>query len=126
MKKDRNFSMSNQGFMSVTPQMGMNMGFPYPGMNMQNMMNPSMGMNSNMSMGPMGINSNMGANLNSGTNIDFTGYSDLNQINDRVSRLERQIRKIDARLNRLESPYPDAQPIPYQYNNNNDNGFQIV
>lgn len=38
-----------------------------------------------------------------------------NQLENRVSSLERQVRRLDARVNRLETPYPAPTPTPLPY-----------
>ena len=43
------------------------------------------------------------------------------EIENRLNRIERQIRKIDARLTRIESPYPDTPN--YKSTSNQDYSF---
>ena len=42
----------------------------------------------------------------------------FNDINERVSRLERQIKRIDQRLTRLETPYANSTNFPSDGDNN--------
>jgi hypothetical protein len=39
----------------------------------------------------------------------------MNQLENRVASLERQVRRLDARVTRLETPYPAQTPIPTPY-----------
>jgi len=39
----------------------------------------------------------------------------MNQLENRVSSLERQVRRLDARVNRLETPFPAPAPMPTPY-----------
>ena len=71
--------------------------------------------------------------LNNGANIpnqmpgiiDNTGNnyanSFFNDINDRLDRLERQIKRLDQRLTRIETPYANNN-----YNNEPDNNMYMM
>lgn len=39
--------------------------------------------------------------------IPNTNYTPQNDLENRLSRIERQIRRLDNRISRLENPYPD-------------------
>ena len=62
-------------------------------------------------------------------NIPNQNYTQQNDLENRLQRIERQIRKLDSRINRLENPYPDLQN--YQSNNldqpfKNDNSMYMM
>ena len=40
--------------------------------------------------------------------IPNTNYTPQNDLENRLSRIERQIRRLDNRISRLENPYPDS------------------
>ena len=71
-------------------------------------------MNSQMPYFP-GMNQNPNSNLNQG---NMNNYNDMtfDRINNRINRLERQIRMIENRLNRLEGGNPT-----FLKNNSDDN-----
>ena len=68
---------------------------------------------------------NMNPNPNSGQmqmmpNNYTTGQ--FNDMNERINRLERQIKRIDQRLTRLETPYANNM----KYNNEPDNNMYMM
>lgn len=87
----------------------MNPGMMNPGMMNPNMMNPGMP-NPNMIGGNPMNPSMMGGPFMEQNNFINT------DLENRFSKIERQIKRLDARISRLENPYP--QPSPY-----NNNGF---
>ena len=44
-------------------------------------------------------------------------------MNERINRLERQVKRLDQRLNRLETPYANAN---MSYNNEPDNNMYMM
>ena len=91
MKRNNDFSFYNTDFNRMANPMGMPMGMPGVS-GMDSMQNIPMNMmpNGGMMNQPM-----MG------------GAFDTN-LEDRITRLERQMRKMEHRLSRLENPYPEA------------------
>ena len=84
------------------------MNYPFnPMVNGENMYNPN-----NMNPGNMNMpNQNI----------------DLNSMENRISKLERLTKRLDARISRLENPYPT--PLSYQSNNdttNYDNSLKMI
>jgi len=77
-----------------------NMGYMQGGMMPQGNMGPGMNPNQPMPL-PAYPNGNMGMDLE-----------------QRLNRIERSLRRLVARVNRLESPYPEATPYQSQDNNN--------
>lgn len=71
---------------------------------------------------PQGMNPQMptGMNPQMPTNMPTNTYanSQFNDMNERVSRLERQIKRLDQRLTRLETPYANANPLSNEPDNN--------
>ena len=51
------------------------------------------------------------------------GTSQFNDINDRIDRLERQVKRLDQRLTRLETPYANSGNL---YNNEPDNNMYMM
>ena len=47
----------------------------------------------------------------------------LNDMNERINRLERQMKRIDQRLNRIETPYANNNT---SYNNEPDNNMYMM
>ena len=58
---------------------------------------------------------------NSTTNSSNYMNSWYNDINDRIDRLERQVKRLDQRLTRLETPYANSN-----YNNEPDNNMYMM
>ena len=50
------------------------------------------------------------------------GTSQFNDMNERISRLERQVKRLDQRLTRLETPYANNM----KYNNEPDNNMYMM
>ena len=48
--------------------------------------------------------------------------SQINDMNERISRLERQVKRLDQRLTRLENPYANNM----KYNNEPDNNMYMM
>ncbi len=94
MKKDRNTFFAESSFMN-------NSNFPNPNMNVANMpFTQSSYANQGFYAGPM--NNNMPINYNTQPNPN-TNYNDYSDLESRLSKIERQINRIDARLNKLEN-----------------------
>ncbi len=51
-----------------------------------------------------------------------TNYTQQNDLENRLARIERQIRKLDSRISKLENPYPDSPN--YQTTNQLDQPFK--
>lgn len=62
------------------------------------------------------INTQMPMQMNNNT---YTS-SQLNDMNERINRLERQVKRIDQRLTRLETPYAN------NYNSEPDNNMYMM
>lgn len=103
--KDRDMYYGNYGYSGFVP-MG---GFPN---NAPLMMQPQMsgGMQSQIT----------GSATNTPTNSNYMNNW-YNDINDRVDRLERQVKRLDQRLTRLETPYANNN-----YNNEPDNNMYMM
>ena len=89
-------------------------------------MNPNM---TGMGMNPM-MNPNMpNIGMMPNQNMMYDGIT--NSLEDRMTRLERQMRKIESRLARLENPYPEAvsyekkEEILYNQSMPNDNKYMM-
>ena len=78
-------------------------------------MNNTMGMSNPMS--GMGINNTSGQMM---PNNYSTGQ--FNDMNERINRLERQVKRLDQRLTRLETPYANNM----KYNNEPDNNMYMM
>lgn len=62
-------------------------------------------------------------NINPGINLPIPqentyASSQINDMNDRLNRLERQLKRIDQRLTRLETPYANNNKIQNEPDNN--------
>lgn len=57
-------------------------------------------------------------------NSNNNGYAmgQFNDINERINRLERQVKRLDQRLVRLETPYANSN----NYNNEPDNNMYMM
>ena len=60
------------------------------------------------------------SNVSSGIGYGTNQFSDLN---DRINRLERQVKRLDQRLTRLETPYANSNNL---YNNEPDNNMYMM
>ena len=61
-----------------------------------------------------GVNTGMSSTMPTNTYAN----SQFNDMNERVSRLERQIKRLDQRLTRLETPYANANNFSNEPDNN--------
>lgn len=66
------------------------------------------------------MNPNQMASIPTSTNYGTSQFSD---INERLSRLERQVKRLDQRLTRLETPYANTSNIN---NNEPDNNMYMM
>ena len=67
---------------------------------------------------PNMMNNNPINTIPSGNNFSL---NQMNDINERISRLERQIKRLDQRLTRLETPYANSN-----YSNEPDNNMYMM
>ncbi len=109
MTDDRDMFYNSYGFSGPMPAPGVGMtqagyGAYNPGM----VINPGMG---STTMGQMG-NANMGNNV-------------YGEIDNRLTRLENQIKKLEQRLARLETPYTTANNTTNIYNEPDGNMYMI-
>lgn len=79
---------------------------------------------------PMGVSTGMPTGMMDGSGmmsnqITPNNYAtgQFNDMNDRVSRLERQIKRVDQRLTRLETPYANTNNF---LNNEPDNNMYMM
>ena len=72
---------------------------------------------------PQGMMPNTGFMPNTNTMPNNYSTSQINDMNERISRLERQVKRIDQRLTRLETPY--ANNLKYD-NNTPDNNMYMM
>lgn len=74
-------------------------------------------------MNNMGMNSmpmdNIGMQQSTPNNYSTSQFNDMNE---RINRLERQVKRLDQRLTRLETPYQNNM----QYNNEPDNNMYMM
>ena len=62
--------------------------------------------------------------MSSGTSYNSSyGSSQFNDINERLDRLERQVKRLDQILTRLETPYANSNSL---YNNEPDNNMYMM
>ena len=66
-----------------------------------------------------------GSGMNSGMSEMVNSYSasQFNDINERVSRLERQVKRLEQRITRLETPYASGNSF---INNEPDNNMYMM
>lgn len=80
----------------------------------------------NMPSGMMMPYQNQGYDMNSGLNsqISSNNYTNswFNDITERLNRLERQVKRLDQRLTRLETPYANTN----NYNQDVDNNMYMM
>lgn len=83
---------------------------------------------------PMMTTSPMGPNASQGMPMSFPGStnpmssntyanSQFNDMNERISRLERQVKRLDQRLTRLETPYANQNML---HGNEPDNNMYMM
>lgn len=60
--------------------------------------------------------------MNNGLNNQMPNNNYFNDINERLNRLERQVKRIDQRLTRLETPYANTN----NYNQDIDNNMYMM
>ena len=100
---DRDMFYNSYGYGGFTPSSGMGMATGMP-----------VGMPNTMTM-PTGMQTQMMPN----------NYvtSQFNDMNERVSRLERQVKRLDQRLTRIETPYANTNNM---LNNEPDNNMYMM
>ena len=74
----------------------------------------------NMSNGMMPFQNQY--DMNNGLNNQMPNNNYFNDINERLNRLERQVKRIDQRLTRLETPYANTN----NYNQDIDNNMYMM
>lgn len=102
MKKDRNTFFAESSFMNQS-------NFPGPNMNIANApMMQSAYANGGFYAGPMNNNMPTNYNTQAPTNTNYNDYSDLES---RLSKIERNIIRLDARVSKLENTnfYPNDE-----------------
>ena len=102
---DRDMYYNSYGYGGFTPN-AMPGGFPQM-MNtgMPNQMYPAM-------------NTGMGSSMSGSMPANNYANSQFNDMNERVSRLERQVKHLDQRLTRLETPYANTNNFNQEPDNN--------
>lgn len=102
MKKDRNVFFQEAGYFNQT-------NFPNQNMNMASGPFTTQAQSSFYAgpVAPMNYNTPTGMNANTQTNLNY----DVSDIESRLSKIERQINRLDARITKLESTnfYPTEE-----------------
>lgn len=102
---DRDMFYNSYGYGGFTPANGMNFGMS------SDMMMPNM------------MSSGTGTGMSNQVIPNNYATSQFNDMNERVSRLERQVKRLEQRLTRLETPYANSNNL---FNNEPDNNMYMM